>query len=532
MSFAAPHLDPEMLLRSLDDDLSGREARQIEAHLGECGVCRDSLAQIEEISREYARFHDAILKASCPPPPRPWNLDLRVVPAAPAVREKARVLAFPARRWLAAAAAIVAIFFLVRRFERAPGVRAAELLAKAASVERAAQERPRAIRVRARGRQFDRPGRLAAGQPQAVQPSETAELRRLFESAGYDWNDPLSARAFAAWRERVAEKRDEVTSLPGNSYLIRTVATDNPIMDASLTLRADDLHAVSCTLRFGSAGEVSLSEVPPLDRLGATTPAPQRPAPAPGEQQLVIEPLPQASPGDELRVIAALHGIGADLGEPVEVRREASQVQVQVTGLDGRRQEQIRAALAGIPAAHLQVGQIPRREGVEVELRPAPQVDAADPLLAELQVSSATAESTAELSDRLVEQTEVLIERVYALRGLARRFPAQTAAWFTSSETNVLDGIVRDHAEAAAGAAAAIRRLLAPIVPGSPPGGLAWTGSWQDFAEALVGDARRLDQALHAAGSRADLATRKLSATQALADLDRRLAALRAREAQ
>ena len=115
-------------------------------------------------------------------------------------------------------------------------------------------------------------------------------------------------------------------------------------------MSATDLHAVACTLRF-AAQTVEMTELP------GETPAEPQPAPAadePGVRQSPATSAKPATPSDELQVIAALHRIGADLGEPVEVRREGPEVVVNAAAVGPRRQEEVKTALAGLRAVRLE----------------------------------------------------------------------------------------------------------------------------------------------------------------------------------
>ena len=63
---------------------------------------------------------------------------------------------------------------------------------------------------------------------------------------------------------------------------------------------------------------------------------------------------PAPGPEDELRVIAALDRIGADLGDPVAVTRASNRIVVTCIGLDARRTEELRDALKGLPQVSIE----------------------------------------------------------------------------------------------------------------------------------------------------------------------------------
>jgi hypothetical protein len=519
-----PHVDDEMLLRLLDEDLSDVEGRWAGSHLGDCNSCRSQLDDIRETLSEYEKFHEKVVKASLPPPPKPWaRLELR-----PARRHFSWVaVASTPRNWLLAAAAITVIFLAVSRLQHPPAVKAAELLRKATRAERNAPVVKRTIRMQTRKYKFERPAHLSPPPSEVTNTSDATGIRQLLESAAYSWDDPLSAAAFSQWHDQLADKRDMVATFSNQgvleSYVIHTTTAASPIADASLTLRAADLHAVACTLRFRADETVEMIEIPSDTPSPSTSPErPWQPA-IPSEPRSV--PVRLAGPGDELLVMAALHRIEADLGEPVDVRREGPNVLVNASGVSPSRQEEIRSALAKIDVVRMQAGALQRYESTEVERRPPPQVDTANPLLAELQARAPDAVSTAEVGDQLIENTENMIERVYALRSLARRFRAEDVAQMTASETMMLNGMIRDHAAVIGTSSAAIRRRLAPVLPEITPTNPV-DESWQDLAQGLLADARRLDQSLNATTNSDDLADRKLRAAQALNAIDQRLARL------
>src|SRR5260370_32744388 len=117
-----------------------------------------------------------------------------------------------------------------------------------------------------------------------------------------------------------------------------------------MQLRKEDLRPVREILQFRNQEWIEISEAPDSPVLeGRARPEPQ---PAPGEPRRAAEPV-AATAGDELRVISALHAIGADLGEPVEVSRSADRIIVNGTGLNPERRKQIEALLQPLPKVEL-----------------------------------------------------------------------------------------------------------------------------------------------------------------------------------
>src|SRR5215831_16790493 len=82
-------------------------------------------------------------------------------------------------------------------------------------------------------------------------------------------------------------------------------------------------------------------------------PSPPPPPPPPPRPPSPISHPP--SPAEELRVIAALHAIGADLGEPVQVSRRDGVLVVEAVGLTSTREQQVRDAVSQIPGVIFRV---------------------------------------------------------------------------------------------------------------------------------------------------------------------------------
>jgi hypothetical protein len=228
-------------------------------------------------------------------------------------------------------------------------------------------------------------------------------------------------------------------------------------------------------------------------------------------------------------VIAALHHIGADLGEPIEVRRDGANVLVTATGLDPQRQEEVRSTLSSLAGVQVQWNGV-RRNETHAELPPrraTPAPERANPLIAELQASLGGETSVTDLADQFIDHTDAAMARAYALRALARRFPEETVRSWNSTDTRILHEILRDHVEKLAASVETIHRLLAPVlppgdaVPGSRPG-------WQGAAEAILLSLQQMDQSLNAGSSGSETSeARKARLAQALADLDQEIARLR-----
>ncbi|HLK47074.1 MAG TPA: zf-HC2 domain-containing protein [Bryobacteraceae bacterium] len=499
---SATHPDAELLLRLADEDLSTEETRRVEQHLSACPACRDELAALRDTSEDILRFHQTVLKPALPEPPRAWELPRRI-PSAP------RVIAFPIKRVLTAAAALIAAVVLVRRMEQPVPVSAAELLRKAEVRERAAPNPRRRIRIRYRNRSWTRPARLDTLRP--PEAGDPAVIDAMLRQAGFSTEDPLSAAAFSRWRSGLSARQDQVRQ-DSENYVVTTSTPEGVVREASLTLRSGDLHPTSATLRYRSEETVDMDEVP-ADAVELEGPRPPVPPPAPRRAQAPA--VPAAGPAEEVQVMAALHRIGADLGEPVDVARNAGSIDVSGAGLAPARQEQIRAALTDIPGVRIafESGGARRANGAGLPRRPAAPADAANPLIDQLRAAS---NGAADPGDSLIEATDRAVQRAYALAALAQRFPAPLEASLAPADRTLVRRMALDHADILSASVTAMNTLLTAVLPPAnvaPPAG----AGWQQTAETVLAAARGADQAINAAT--ADLDARKTRLAVSLARL-------------
>src|SRR5262249_12017423 len=136
----------------------------------------------------------------------------------------------------------------------------AELLRKAVIAADATPAAPHRIRIRT-----NRNTRVRAMGTKSDPPDQTETMLR---AAHYNYDDPLSARSFSAWRDQLAEKRDQV-SMADNRYRIRTTTSTGELASATLQLRMSDLYPVQERFEFRNRDWMEVEE------LGAEqTPAP------------------------------------------------------------------------------------------------------------------------------------------------------------------------------------------------------------------------------------------------------------------
>jgi hypothetical protein len=449
------------------------------------------------------RYRETVMKSLLPPPPQPWNSlrgQLRNVDANMAPPRSWR-LPHVSPGWLAVAAALL-VGVVVYRFWRQPVVSAAEILRKASAAEASPSARRR-IRIKTRARTLVRARSLRGKSLTPASQDGTAELQALFASANFSWEEPLSARSFEAWHGQLSDKVDAVSVLAGR-YEIRTTTAAGKLTEAELTVRATDWQPVHEILRFeaGESVEISEMEDAPADLLPPVSVAASRPAhePAPDKAQV---PARTATAGDELRVIDALHRIGADLGEPIEVTRtKGNGVQVAAAGLDGARKEQLRAILAGLPWVTLLFDEPQQSVPADREDQQRQKRSSTAPVsMLQLQLQSylGGAAGLQKFTDGILDASDGAMARAHALRNLAERFPRDEEQALSTPDRSLLLTLRREHASALKELAHQMVQLLQPVlpIPQKPQQAVARADSWQEGTREVLESTRQVDRLLN-----------------------------------
>lgn len=512
------HHENEQLLRYVDGELPARAAGKVRSHLEACWECRVEKEQLEHTVSQCVSYRRNLLQRYLPSPPAPW-IDIYQgfaeidASAEPGIFDRLlRILQWPVqnvRRWAVAAAALVAIWALFYQFQRTPTVQAAELLRKAVAAADAQPQKPRRIQIRTRQHTITR---LAGRRTNAIAAATDRDLQNLFLAARFDWDDPLSARSYQAWRGQLAGKRDSVT-LAQDNYLVRTDANSGELAAATLTLRIRDLRPVEERLEFRNQEWVEITEIadesviapsgvvasgdrPPV----ALTPAPEA-TPSP---EAPAVPAAAATVGDELHVVAALHQLGADLGDPIEVSRTGGKVLVSGVGIATQRQQEIQDALGSQPRVVVRFSELPPAAVQPQKGTTADSTVGAD--IRELQGRIAQQIGGRVYFDQLavqvLDRSESMMARAYALRRLAERFPSAKETELGPDDRQILRKLQQEHTAALRQQASEIDRLLRPVLTpvngGSREGPVVSSSktAWQPATDDLFQSARQVEKLL------------------------------------
>jgi hypothetical protein len=494
-------MDQTELLTYADGELHPSEAAAVEKHLAGCVECRLRMAQVrsdlDDVITRHRERKIAALRSG------PAWADLRgEFDRLDGKKAARRFLHFPAARtWIGVAAAGL-IAALIWNISTERTVSAAELLGKASSRPDDLQPNRRIV-IKTGRQQFVRPARLGGVTlPRATAANDTSELRSLFERANFSWEDPLSARSFARWRDQLPEKQDQVSVLQIGAdrlYRIRTSSAHNVLSEATLMMRVGDLRAVHETLQFGERELIEIAETSPAEPAAPATPR------APGTRIATEPPVSvetPAGPAEELRVLAALNEIGADLGEPIDVKRDEVNQRITITGIDvdTRRQQQIRAAVRDIPGVEIAFTQGQPVEAATTR-EPADSVTAGrrSALHDQLEARLGAGERVDAFIDRIVGESESALARAHALRNLAVRFPPEVEQTLSPNDQQILHSLRGRHLQALGAVSQSIERQITDLLGSGRTANARACGSWQECTGPLLSASQKFDEVLNAA---------------------------------
>jgi hypothetical protein len=507
------HPDHGQLLLYVDGELSGRKARQIRTHLEACWQCRTELKALETTVADCVRYRKEVLAENLPPAPAQWKaLDFDRVEAELASQSLMARLAgwlsprqsSPLRWALSGAAVLALVFVAVNKLNETPNVQAAALLRKAVAITEARPHTAKRLRITTAKRQITR---VIYGTSSKFAGED--EIAAMFQAAHYDWNDPLSPRAYADWYSRLSHKQDPVDSTDKDSYIIKTTTDEGELLSATLKMRATDFEAVEGRFEFRNREWVEMTELVDQQTLPASTVAgtaggvPRQPGTPPVSSSSVEpESSGPSAYAEELQVFSALRQTNADLGDDIEINRQNGEIVVSGTGVPYQHQQQLHTMLDRLPHVTVRFSDpsLPASN-------PAPEPvtrDAAGPerpkYPARLEARLGGRPQFERFSGQVLDWTESVMSRVYALRRLAQQFPAEAEARMSPDERHTLHALAQAHAAALAKDLRKITTTVNPVLTGI--GGRTGAtvpldaSAWQPASEELFVSGRKMETLL------------------------------------
>ena len=324
-------------------------------------------------------------------------------------------------------------------------------------------------------------------------PAPWGDLQRKFTDADESLGRPS---IFTQWRAAVSGLIPNPRKWAAASILLGVVVvaatlrfrSDQPLLQPGPNTTEQRRNAVS--------SELPKQYIPAAPALSAPT----EPYTTPSDGVLPAT-MPAATAADELRVFVALHLVGADLGEPVQVTRTEGRIHVSGMGIEPSRQSRILAALSAIPNLDIrftepasgapQVGDFaPAGTQISTELKSGFQ----EQILRQLGTRSAFEH----FSNQMFERSESVMARAHAIRRLAQRFPVEVESGMNIEERQMLSDLRRQHLGVLDRESDEIRRATQSAVPAAtiPAPPQSRPASWQAAAEDLFLSSRQVERSL------------------------------------
>jgi predicted anti-sigma-YlaC factor YlaD len=534
------HPSADLLLLSLEGELEPKEAAGIEEHLKYCWSCRARSERMQRSICAFVEHRDTHVLPKLPTSPssgpsflarlhrvaldgdiassrslrlsvilrrfvatiqstgnehRPRMSPAVVSPPGPSMSEAmSRGLRFltigvPRPAWISGAISIITVIAVLHfSVVQPPSMEAAEFLRRAMAAAMPTRQRPHSsryqrVRIRRGSVVFDRVLPREAIAVGSVSPD--AATKTAMSLVKMDWEAPLSAERFSNWREGPPEKEDRIFESPA-SLTLRTTPIDNQsseIRYASLTVNRADWRPIAEHVEFWNQPALEVTEVSFEVHESPTVAEPATVETAP---TLAVRESLASSLETELVVRYALHGVRADLGEPIEVQTgNQGPACVSVVGIvssEDRKQELL-AVLAGIPQVNAQL-QTEKEAAAPAFHAPVtraePKIVAArSPIEKELLQYFGDPLSVENLAKRALTLTEDLMAHVSALRHLSERYSSagsQGETVLSPTSRQLLQIMRRDHYRAMSDATSELTALLRPVLqsiveapPQSPP---------------------------------------------------------------
>lgn len=489
------HLTEEGLLLLLDGELLPPEREQAKAHVNSCWSCRARRDALAHSTADFADYQHAFLAPHMPPPPSGKPLFMARLdelaeelgrPSLLRIWRKA-IIQFSQSLLATRIAGITAVLLIVLAaplfylFQRTPVVSANELLSQASAAEASTPvgvDKPIVIQrlsIEINGRKMTQTVyRDTVRKRQAhrtnVNAGEELAAERTFHQSSFSWDDPLSPQIYSSWRNGIEEKRDVVTQLSGGLLKLDTTTNSGPVAEASITVRAEDFHPVAEDLHLRDNTQIEIAELS-YEVVSLSTLTPDIFG-SPVSTELLGRPVTSASLSfrtvlpdvaqlavSELQLQAALHGIGADLGEQITVQQGADG-RVQVVGIaaDEARKRQIATALAGIPFTELRVTTIAQAAAQPQPGSAVPNSNPASPttvtitnpplLEEQLKQRFPDGDQRTEYVNQSLALCQSASARAWALNRLADRYTPEQIALLDNEAQQQLQRLLSDHISA------------------------------------------------------------------------------------
>lgn len=438
------HPPSNFLLLHLERELDRQDAESVRLHVSQCARCRKECERLEHGMSHFIAFRDSAILPT--PPVRTSAFRERLLAAHAKTASKSIAIRLrdffglhSPRRWSfvlggASLSLIACLFFFLSTPRQS--VYASQILdsARNASDSLIAHSKilNQKIRLQRGSYVIERSVRHGRHLPvEARNQSPDVQLKQALDLAHINWEDPLNANDFAAWRASQPERTDSVHET-AQSVTITTRVGGNGITEGTLTLARPGWRPIARTVAFRDEPPIEITEVsytiadffPKMPESAALSPLPGT-----SSAQSISGASSEVSTveleASELDLREALHSIGADISASPEIWRSQQTVLFHVFPQNPGQAEAIRETASRIPYVKqtdsLPLGSLKKR----IATQGSGAYKTVPPLANALAIQFGSAQTATEFFASLQKRSSHVIAEANALDQLGNRYSAE-----------------------------------------------------------------------------------------------------------
>lgn len=539
------HLSLQQMLGYLDGELSKSETTDAAEHLHACWTCRIEMDRLEGDIAVILDAHNEAFIPAIPLPLSAWaSFETLIRQNRPPARRSnwSAVVggfrqAFTPHRVVVLGGLVIACALFVYLRAGTQAVSAQEVISRVrlADAKRLAVPQGVVIRERLQVRRIPNGAAAPPARRMDAWKSPTAtvwqssgegsedavsELKGVYASHGIAVDLPLSAAGIDSWS--ALSGGTPTLTKEGSDFGLNFVGSPNSktgLSAVTARIEPSTWHVKDMTIQFpDSSVEITESEeaAVPISEVPLVLLAELEPnsLPLPSKAQPVSDigsPMIRSSSINmdqvQLDVLAVLHRLHADLGEPISIAHSNKTVTVGVWHLPGERQLEIRAALKNEPGVMVQttepIGQMRAATSSVGAAVPGLQnkaIVAADTADEALTKYFGEAKNEQAFTREAMEKSSTALAHLYALRNLQAQFPPERERTLSPIDQARLESIVQDHVTVTIEALSQLKIQLAPLDEAFHVGELSqaqqstYEITWQDASLDALGTARTVDR--------------------------------------
>ena len=507
------HPDENQLLLALERELSLEETAAVEQHLGNCWSCRARSSEIQSGILAFVEYREKRYLPSLEPPPHDFGgfpgklrrIAAEDKPDGLALRVWRSIWRFATSsnqvKWVSATAAIMVLVIFWTQVVNPSAVSANEFLARATAAQNpSTQEKDQVIRT------AHQRVRIANGQQTVVREFEwtvgspIAQAGWQMKAEPSTWNAPFTASGFAAWRDSVAARKDEVKR-SGDRWTLNTTAVGDLVKEAWLVVRASDFHPIEQHIRFADdrlldfeelSFEIRTPQKRDSESVAQARIAPNAPTETP---KVASEPTVDLNE-TELEVRYAIFANQWDLGEDLLIDRIPGGVAVRGTASSVDRAASMQSILSGLPNVQISIAApvAVDRPAASNRSEPRNSVPASStPLLKDVLGRAFTSpEQRRDFVDRCLAASDTELSHAWALKKLVDRYSEAEERLLKTESQEKLREMLRTHLQQLAAADAGLVPLI-ELLPSSRGEKPDVPGDWHAAILALFAQVQQQD---------------------------------------